>query len=128
MSIGVLQYNWRISATIRKARIRGAISQHEADYLNSMATASSAASSTLALANAGGTPDFLYAALYFSTLLWQSSEADGRDAEAMAGYKLAQFFLSQEAPAHEPYWAAKLLREFYDAHEESAQDAIASVA
>ena len=72
MSIGVLQYNWKISATIRKARIQGAVSQQEADYLDAMATASSAASSTLALINARGAPDFLYAALYFSTSVWQS--------------------------------------------------------
>ena len=128
MSIGVLQYNWKITATIRKARILGAVSQHEADYLDAMATASSAASSTIALVSTRGAPDFLYAALYFSTSLWQSGEADGRDAEAKAGYKLAQFILSQESPAHEPHWAAKLLREFYDAHEETAQDAIASAA
>ena len=128
MSIGVLQYNWKITATIRKARRRGAISAHEADYLNAMATAGSAASSTTALVNGKGAPDFLYAGLYFSTLLWQSGDATGCDAKAKAGYKLAQFLLSQEAPAPDSYWAAKLLRELYDAHEESAQNAIASVA
>jgi hypothetical protein len=128
MSMGVLQYNWKITATIRKARILGAVSQHEADYLDAMATASGASSSTIAIIAAKGAPDFLYAALYFSTLLWQSGEAAGCDARAKAGYKLAQFVLSQESPAHEPHWAAKLLRELYDAHEESAQDAIAFAA
>ncbi len=128
MSIGILKYNWKISATIRKARRQRAICQHEADYLKAMVTASDSASSTVALIGAKRIPDFLYAALYFSTLIWQSNEAAGRDADAIAGYKLATFVLSQESPAHESYWAAKLLRELYDAHAESTLGAVASVA
>ena len=121
MSIGLLKYSWKISGAIRTARRQGALSMQESDYLKSMVTTSGAASSTAMLINAEGSPDFLYAALYFSTLLWQSGEASGNIAEAKAGYKLAQFVLSQESPAHEPYWAAKLLRELYDAHEDNSQ-------
>ena len=121
MSIGILKYSWKISATIRTARRQGAISGQESDYLKSKVSASGAASRTAALLNAKGAPDFLYAALYFSTLLWQSGEANGEIAEAKAGYGLAQFVLSQESPVHEPCWAAKLLRELYEAHEENSQ-------
>ncbi len=128
MSIEATKYNWKIFTTIRKAKRHGAISQHEADYLKAMAAVSGSAASTMALLSAKGAPDFLYAALYFSTLIWQSSEATGRDAEAQAGYKLARFVLTQESPAHEPLWAAKLLRELYDAHAESTLGAVASVA
>ncbi len=121
MSIGLLKYSWKISGAIRTAKRQGAISSQESDYLKSKITSSSAASSTAALISAQGAPDFLYAALYFSTLLWQSGEANGEIAEAKAGYKLAQYVLSQESPAHESCWAAKLLRELYDAHEEKSQ-------
>ena len=114
MSIGLLKYSWKISGAIRTARRQGAISGQESDYLKSKVSASDAASSTAALISARGTPDFLYAALYFSTLLWQSGEAAQCDANAKAGFKLAQFILSQESPAHESYWAAKLLRELYE--------------
>jgi hypothetical protein len=62
-----------------------------------------------------GAPDFLYAALHFSILIWQSGEATGRDEEASAGYKFANFALSYESPDHDPLWAAKLLRDFYEA-------------
>ncbi len=128
MSIGILKYNWKISAMIRKARRQRAICQHEADYLKAMVTASDCASSTVALIGAKGVPDFLYAALYFSTSIWHSGEAAGCDAGAKAGYKLATFVLSQESLVHERYWAAKLLRELYDAHAESTLGAVASVA
>ena len=121
MSIGLLKYNWKISGAIRTAKRQGALSRQESDYLRSMASASDCASSTATLINAKGSPDFLYAALYCSTLLWQSGEANGEIAEAKAGYKLAQFVLSQESPAHESYWAAKLLQELYDAHEDNDQ-------
>ena len=107
MSIGLLKYSWKISATIRTAKRQGAISGQESDYLKSKVSASGAASRVAALINAKGAPDFLYAALYFSTLLWQSGEANGETAEANAGYKLAQFVLSQESPVHEPCWAAE---------------------
>ena len=117
MSIGILKYSWKISATIRTAGRQCAISRQESEYLKSKVSASGAASRTAALINAKGAPDFLYAALYFSTLLWQSGEANGEIVEAEAGYKLAQFVLSQESPEHESCWAAKLLRELYEAHE-----------
>ena len=128
MSIGVLKYNWKITRTIRKAKRQGAISQGEADYLKAMAAASDFASSTIGLISAKGAPDFLYAALYFSTLVWQSREAAGCDAKAESGYKLARFVLTQESPAHESFWATKLLRELYDAHAESTLGAVVSVA
>ena len=121
MSIGLLKYSWKISGTIRTAKRQGAISRQESDYLKSKVSASGAASSTAALLDANDAPDFLYAALYFSTLLWQSGEANGEIADAKAGYKLAQFVLSQEFPVHESYWAAKLLRELYEAHAEKSQ-------
>ncbi len=59
-------------------------------------------------------------------IVW--TRKSGCDADAKAGYKLAQFVLLQESPAHESYWAAKLLRELYDAHAESTLGAVASVA
>ena len=121
MSIEATKYNRKIFSTIRRAKMQGAISQYEADYLKAMAAVSGSAASTTDLISAKGAPDFLYAALYFSTSIWQSSEAAKRDAEAQAGYKLAQFVLSQESPAHESCWAAKLLRELYEAHEENSQ-------
>ena len=86
----------------------------------------SPASLTSTLVFDKGVPDFLYAALYFSTLIWVSGEAAECDADAKAGYKLALFALRNELPAHDPHWAAKLLRELYDAHEESMQYAVAS--
>ncbi len=128
MTIVVLKYKLMITGLIRKAKKRGAITQHEADYLFSMAQNSFPAASTTALVSNKGAPDFLYAALYFSTMIWQSGEAAENDVKARAGYKLAQFVLSQESPAHDSYWAAKLLREFYDAHKESTQGTVAYVA
>jgi len=113
---------------IRKAARHGAISKRDADYLVAMAEASIPASSTMALIVQKGAPDFLYAALYFSTMIWQLGEAVGCEAHAQAGYELAQFALSQESPAHDSYWAAKLLREFYDAHNESSQHAVVASA
>ncbi len=127
MTISVLKYTWKIASTIRDAKRQGAISQREADYLHKMVENSSPASSTSTLVIEKGVPDFLYAALYFSTLIWMSGEAAERDADAQAGYKLALFALRNELPAHDPYWAAKLLRELYDAHEESMQYAVISV-
>ncbi len=126
MTISVLKYTWKITSTIRDAKRRGAISQCEADYLLRMVENSPPASSTSALVIEQGVPDFLYAALYFSTLIWVSGDADERDADAQAGYKLALFALRKEAPAHEPYWAAKLLQELCDAHKESMQNAVNS--
>lgn len=128
MTIVVLNYTLMINNLVRKAKKRGAITRHEADYLISMAHNSLPAASTRALVSNKGAPDFLYAALYFSTMIWQSGDATDNDAKARAGYMLAQFVLLQEAPGHDSYWAAKLLREFYDAHEESIQDSIGYVA
>ena len=128
MTIVVLNYTLMITDLIRKAKKRGAITQHEADYLIAMAQNSFPAASTAALVNDKGAPDFLYAALYFSTMIWQLGDAAENDVKARAGYKLAQFVLSQESPGHDSYWAAKLLREFYDAHEESTQDTVGHVA
>lgn len=120
MTLGILQYNWKIDSTIRRAEKQGAISTSEHDYLCAMVEESVPASSTAALINANGMPDYLYAALFFSTLIWQSGELDGRDDEAQAGHKLATFVLHEESPAHDPYWAASLLRGLYDAHQEAA--------
>jgi len=125
MTISVLQFTREISSTIRDAEKQGAISQFEADYLHSMVQDSSPAASTMTLVTGKGIPDLLYAALYFSTLVWTLGETAHRDADAQAGYKLAQFVLRKESPEHDPYWAAKLFREFYNAHEESIQCAAA---
>jgi hypothetical protein len=143
MTISVLKYTREITFTIRDAKRQGAISQCEANYLHRMVENSAPASSTLTLVTEKGVPDFLYAALYFSTLIWMkgvpdflyaalyfstliwmSGEAGQRDADARAGYKLAHFALQKELPAHDPYWAAKLLQELYDSHEESMQYAV----
>ena len=120
MAVGILQYDWKIGATIREAAKQGVISQSEDDYLRAMVAESVPASSTEALIYAKGAPDFLYAALFFSTLIWQSGEVAGRDVDAQAGYKLAKFALHNETPEHDPYWAANLLRGLYDAHQEAA--------
>ncbi len=120
MTLGILQYNWKIDSTIRRAEKQGAISASEHDYLCAMVEESVPASSTAALINANGVPDYLYAALFFSTLVWQSGEVAGRDNEAQVGHKLATFVLHEESPEHDPYWATKLLRGLYDAHQEAA--------
>lgn len=125
MTVVVLKYTLMIANSIRKARQQRAITQCEADYLIAMSEDSVPASSTRALIAAEGAPDFLYAALYFSTMIWQSGEAAGRDAKARTGYKFATFLLSQESSEHDPYWSANLLRDFYEAHEESTQKAVA---
>jgi len=124
LTIAVLNYTLLITRLILKARRNGVISQHEADYLRSMAQNSPTAESTRELVGNKGAPDFLYAALYFSTMIWQSGDAADNDTEARAGYMLAQFVLSQESPGHEPFWATKLLREFYDDHAGSTQPAV----
>jgi hypothetical protein len=117
-----------ITRLILKAKKHRVITQHEADYLISMAQNSRPAASTRALVSSKGAPDFLYAALYFSTMIWQSGEAAESDAKARAGYMLAQFVLSQESPGYDSSWATKLLRELCDAHAESTQDTVAYVA
>ena len=128
MTIVVLHFRLTISGMIRKARKCGAVTRIEADYLMQMAQDGLPAATTMALVRDKGSPDFLYAALYFSTLIWQSGESADDEAEARAGYKLAEFVLSQKAPDHDSYWAAKLLREFYEAHEKSTQDNVGRVA
>lgn len=117
-----------LNRLIQKARRHGVISLDEADYLRAMAQNSMPASSTRGLVGDKGAPDFQYAALHFSTMIWQAGDAADDDAKARAGYMLAQFALSQESPGHDIFWASKLLREFYDAHAESTADAVASVA
>ncbi len=92
------------------------ISRDEADYLRSMAQNSIPASSTRGLVGEKGAPDFQYAALHFSTMIWQAGDAAEDDAKARAGYMLARYVLSQESPGHDIFWASKLLREFYDEH------------
>ena len=128
MSIIVLDYTLLIMRLIRKARKKGSITKREADYLISMAQNSLPAASTNALVSSRGAPDFLYAALYFSTMIWQAGEAVENDVNARAGYILARFVLSQESPGYDSYWATKLLREFYDAHAESTQHTGSDVA
>ena len=113
-----------IPALIRSARRGRVITQSESDLLIDVAADSFPAESTKALVNHNGAPDFLYTALYFSTLVWQLGNAAENDVEARAGYRLAQFALSQESPAHDSFWAAKLLQEFCNAHEEMIRDLI----
>ena len=125
MTVVVLKYTLMIADSIRKARQQRAITQSEAEYLSAMSEDSYPAASTRELIGAQGAPDFLYAALHFSTMIWQSGEAAGRDAKARAGYKFAQFLLSQESSEYDPYWSANLLRDFYEAHEELTQKAVA---
>ncbi len=128
MTMVVLDYTLLITRLIRKARKKGAITKCEADYLISMAQNSLPAASTNALVSSKGAPDFLYASLFFSTMVWQAGDAADNDAYARAGFMLAQFVLSQESPGYDSYWAAKLLREFYDAHAESTRHTDSDVA
>ena len=125
LTIAVLNYTLMLTRLIPKARKRGAISQDEADYLRSMTQYSLPAESTRELVGHKGAPDFLYAALYFSTMIWQSGDAAENYVKARAGYRLAQFVLSQESPGYDSFWATKLLRELYDAHAEPRQAASA---
>ena len=125
MTIVVLKYTLMIANTIRRARQQRVITQSEADYLVAMSKDSLPASATSVLIGEKGAPDFLYAALHFSTMIWQSGEAANQDMQAGAGYKLATFVLSQESPDHDPLWAAKLLRDFFDAHAELTRDVAA---
>ena len=117
-----------LNRLIQKASRCGVISVAEADYLRAMAQNSIPASSTRGLVGDKGAPDFQYAALHFSTMIWQAGDAAEDDAKARAGYMLAQFVLSQESPGHDIFWATKLLRDFYDTHAEATSDAAAYVA
>ncbi len=124
MAVPILKYTLMIKTSIRSALRNGAISTLEAECLQAMAKSSDATTSTVALINDKGAPDFLYAALFFATRLWHWGESTGRDIDAEAGYKLAQFLLSQEAPTHDRRWAAKLLCELFDAHKDATPDPI----
>jgi hypothetical protein len=128
MSVVLTKYRSKITASIRAAQRHGAVTEREADCLCSMAINSFPAASTTALIHGEGAPDYLYASLYFATLVWQSGDAEKRKTQAKAGQKLARFILSQDTPAHDACWVANLLREFYDAHQESSQGTIARVA
>lgn len=125
MTIVVLEYTLMIANSIRKARQQRIITLSEADYLSVASKDGVPAASTRALIGAKGAPDFLYAALHFATMIWQSEDAAGHYTEARAGYKFARFLLSQESPEHDSLWAANLLRELYEAHEESSRKAAA---
>jgi len=128
MSVVLTKYRSKITDSIRAAQLHGAVTKREADCLCSMAINSFPAASTTALIHGGGAPDYLYASLYFATLVWQSGDADKRETQSQAGQKLARYVLSQEKPAHDGCWASTLLRDFYDAHQESSQGTIAQVA
>jgi len=128
MSVVLTKYRSKITDSIRAAQLHGAVTEREADCLCSMAINSFPAASTTALIHGEGAPDYVYASLYFATLVWQSGDADNRKTQAKAGQKLARYILSQEMPAHDACWASTLLREFYDAHQESSQGTIAQVA
>jgi len=127
VTIAVLDYTLSIVRLIRKAKRSGTITSCEADRLTVMARESFPGESTRALVSKKGAPDFTYAALYFSTLVWQMGEACECDTEARAGYALAQFVLSQESYWGDTYLAAKLLRELYDAHSSEAQQPVGCV-
>jgi hypothetical protein len=128
MSVVPSKYRSKITDSIRAAQLHGAVTRREADCLCSMALSSFPAASTMALIQREGAPDYLYASLYFATLVWQSGDADNRKTQARAGQKLARFILSREKPAHDVCWASTLLREFYEAHQESSQSTIAQAA
>lgn len=128
MSVVLPKFRSKITDSIRAAQLHGAVTKREADCLCSMVVNSFPAASTTALIHGEGAPDYLYASLYFATLVWQSGDAEKRKTQAIAGQKLARFILSQEKPEHDACWASNLLREFYDAHEESSQGTIARVA
>jgi hypothetical protein len=116
-----LNYTLMITRAIVQARKQGVLSQDEADHLSLMVQNGLPAVSTRAQANGSRVPDFLYAALHFSTLIWQLGDVAECEVHARAGYMLAQFVLSQEVPAHDPFWSATLLRQLYDAHSETMQ-------
>lgn len=128
MTVVISTFRTEITKSIRAAQLHGEITQREGDCLVSMAGNSFPAAATTALIHDGGAPDYLYAQLFFATLVWQSGDATDRKTQAMAGQKLARFILMQEMPDHDRCWASKLLREFYDAHVASSGDTIAHVA
>jgi hypothetical protein len=76
MSVVLTKYQSKITGSIRAAQTHGAVTKREADCLCSMAINSFPAASTTALIHRDGAPDYLYASLYFATLVWQSGDAD----------------------------------------------------
>ena len=128
MAVVVPTFRAKITSSIRAAQKDGAVTEREGDCLVLMAKISFAAASTTALINDRGAPDYLYAELYFATLVWQSGDASRRCTQARAGQKLSRFILSQAEPDHDPCWASNLLRDFYDAHQDASQETIAHVA
>ena len=110
-----------MNGLIRRARWQGAITQEEASVLYAMVTESDPASATKAFMLEKGAPDRLYAALYFTTLIWQSNAAKGDQVKSSAGFKLAQHIIAQEYPGDDPRWSEQLFREFFEAHEETAR-------
>lgn len=120
MAVTDFDFRIRIKNSITAARKRGRLSHVEAKRLYAVLQESDAATETLELIHSEGTPDYLYTALYFATRIWQFGEASGCDIMSQAGFNLSRFLLAHEAPHDDPDWAAKLLHEFYDAHEESA--------
>ncbi|MCH9695759.1 MAG: hypothetical protein K0U72_14685 [Gammaproteobacteria bacterium] len=116
-----MNYTLMVTRLIQKARKQGAVTKVEAEHLSLMVQDDHSAVSPEALASGSGVPDFLYAALHFSTMVWQSGDAAENDEKARAGYMLAQFVLSEESPGYDPFWSATLLRELYEAHAEAAQ-------
>jgi hypothetical protein len=124
MTLFVLDYTLLINRLIREAERCGAISLQEAEFLLAAAQNSAPAESTRALVSGDCSPDFPYAALYFSTLVWQQAEAAETEFEARAAYELAQFVLWQQYPKHDTYWSTKLLRELFNAHAEAAEKAL----
>lgn len=120
MAVTDFNFRIRIKNSITAARKRGRLSHVEAKRLYAVLQDSDAATETLELIHSEGTPDYLYTALYFTTRIWQLGEASGCDIMSQAGYNLARFLLAHEAPQDDPHWAAQLLHEFYEAHEESA--------
>ena len=128
MTVVASTFRSQITTSIRAAQLHGEITQREGDCLVSMAKNSFPAASTTALINDGGAPDYLYAKLYFATMVWQSGDAADRKTQAMAGQKLSRFILTEEMPDHDRCWASKLLRDFYDAHAAASEVTIAHVA
>jgi hypothetical protein len=121
MAVTDTDFRIRIRNSITAARTRGRLSHVEAKRLYEVAQEGEAASETLELIESGGSPDYLYSALYFATRVWQVGETTGCSIKSQAGYNLARFLLAHEAPHNDRHWAAKLLQELYAAHEESAR-------
>ena len=110
-------FTTKITDLINQAKKFGDITTQEADLLLDMAEDSPAALSTQTLLSKNEAPNFNYAALHFASKVWRTGDSAEDDVIARAGYMLAQFVMTQELHESDPYWAAKLLREIYNAHE-----------